>query len=187
MLKRHSCHRRNVGSRAPLFVALPMAAIAGVLITLLSPTSVLANNDPHRTFLAAAPFDLPVGVCSFPVHLAFPVNNEYGTISTAADGSTVIKVTGALDVTATDKLTGVAVTLNASGPATLTFSPDGTTEQLDGQGLGLFFAANGSQFGLPSNLVYTSGPLDATIDLATNSLTSLNNPHVLLDVCAALV
>ena len=52
--------------------------------------------------------------------------------------------------------------------------------------LGLFFAANGSQFGLPSNLVYTSGPLDATIDLATNSLTSLNNPHVLLDVCAAL-
>lgn len=185
-MKMRSFGRRKAGSRSPLGLALPMAAVAGVLLTLLSPATALANDDPHRTFLAAAPFDLPVGVCSFPVHLTFPVNNEYGTFSTAADGSTVIKVTGAVVVTATNKLTGATLTLDASGPAMLTFSPDGTTEQLDGRGLGLFFAANGPQFGLPSNLVYTSGPLDATIALATNSLTSLNNPHVLLDVCAAL-
>src|SRR5207249_7122139 len=104
-------------------------------------------------YLAAAPFDLPAGVCSFPVHLAFPTNREYGTFSTASDGSTVIQVTGNVIVAATNKATGHTVTLNASGPATITFSPDGSIEQLDGHGLGLLFFTNGPQFGLPSGLV----------------------------------
>lgn len=174
------------GGRTPVDRSLQLGLAVLALAAVLYPTNVLANNDPHRTFLAATPFDPPAGVCTFPVHLAFPVNNEYGTISTAADGSTVITVTGSLKVTATNKATGSNITLNASGPATFTISPDGTTEQLDGRGLGLFFAPNGTGFGLPSGLVQTSGPLHATIDIASQDIITINRPHVLLDVCAAL-
>jgi hypothetical protein len=152
-----------------------------------APADVSANNDPHRTFLAAVPFDLPAGVCSFPVHLAFPVNNEYGTFSTALDGSTVIDVTGSVVVTATNLVTGKAITLNASGPATVTFSPDGSTERLDGHGIGLLFFTNGPQFGLPSGLVQTAGPVVFTEDTATTAILSMATvPHVQLDVCGAL-
>jgi hypothetical protein len=163
-------------------VALLVASCA-----LLEPATASANNDPHRTFLAAVPFDLPTGICSFPVHLDFPVNNEYGTFSTATDGSTVIKVTGNVFVTVTNKATGNSVTLNASGPATVTISPDGSIEQLDGDGLGLLFFTNGTKFGLPSGLVLTSGPVMFTEDTATTSIISMAaTPHVLVDVCAAL-
>lgn len=172
--------------RTHAFGRLAILALALALSGLLAPTSVSANNDPHRSFEAATPFDLPAGFCSFPVHFAFPVDREYGTFSTAADGSTIIKTTGSLDVSLANLLTGKTITLNASGPGTVTISPDGTTGRFDSQGLGVFFATNGPQFGLPSNLIQTSGPLVGTVDLTTSAITSLNSPQVLLDVCAAL-
>jgi hypothetical protein len=160
---------------------------AVALIALLTPVGVSANNDPHRTFLAATPLDLPAGFCSFPVHLDFPVNKEYGTISTTADGSTMIKVTGSLVVTATNTTRGTTITLNVSGPGTNIISPDGTKLQFDFLGLTLFFVTNGPQFGLPSGLVQTSGPLTGTLDPGSSAIISLTSrPHVLLDVCAAL-
>jgi hypothetical protein len=160
---------------------------AVALIALLAPVSVSANNDPHRTFLAATPLDLPAGFCSFPVHLDFPVNKEYGTISTTADGSTMIKSTGALVVTVTNKTTRANITLNVSGPGTNIISRDGNTLQFDLLGITLFFVTNGPQFGLPSGLVQTSGPLTGSLDLGSSAIITLTNrPHVLLDVCAAL-
>jgi hypothetical protein len=157
------------------------------LIALLAPVSVSANNDPHRTFLAATPLDLPAGFCSFPVHLDFPVNKEYGTFSTTADGSTMIKVTGSLVVTATNTARGTTITLNVSGPGTNIISHDGTKLQFDLLGLTLFFVTNGPHFGLPSGLVQTSGPLTGTLDLGSSAIISLTSrPYVLLDVCAAL-
>ena len=182
-MKIHAFGRRHTCWRAILSAVLSAVALSA----LLAPVSVSANNDPHRTFLTATPFDLPSGVCSFPVHLDFPVNKEYGTISTAADGSTVITFTGFLEVTATNKETGAAITLNASGPGTEIISPDFTMLQFDLRGLTLFFVTNGPQFGLPSGLVLTSGSLAGTIDLGTSKIINLtSSPHVLLDVCAAL-
>lgn len=160
---------------------------AVALIALLAPVSVSANNDPHRTFLVATPFDLPAGFCSFPVHLDFPVDKEYGTISTTADGSTMIKSTGALVVTVTNKTTRANITLNVSGPGTNIISRDGNTLQFDLLGITLFFVTNGPRFGLPSGLVQTSGPLAGSLDLGSSAIITLTNrPHVLLDVCAAL-
>lgn len=161
-----------------------VAATAAALASGTSPVS--ANNDPHRMYMSGTPFELPAGYCSFPVRVTFPVDKEYGTITTAPDGSTVIKVTGSVVVTVTNEVSGASVTLNASGPGTFTISADGTSEHLDGDGLGLVYGANLTAFGLPSGLVQTSGPLHAAIDTATQNLTSLNSPHVLLDVCAAL-
>jgi hypothetical protein len=163
-----------------------VGVLAAVAALATSVSGASANSDPHRTYLAAVPTDLRAGFCSFPVQLTYPVDREYGTIITTAGGATVIDATGALTVTATNLVTGKHVTVDASGPATFTVSADGTTEQLDGRGIGVFFAPNSSQLGLPSGLVQTSGPLHATIDTASQNITSLNSPHVLMDMCAAI-
>jgi len=167
------------GRRAVLALAVALSAI-------LAPTSVSANNDPHRTFLPAAPLDLPAGFCSFPVRLTNPVDKEYGTISTAPDGSTTIRITGSLFTTVTNEDTGKAITLNTSGPGTVAIFPDGT-DIAHVKGVGLLFAANGPQVGLPSGLVLLSGPVDFIGNLNNGTVTSfLTPPHVLLDICPAL-
>jgi hypothetical protein len=163
-------------------VLLTLALSAALFVPAAS-----ANNDPHRMFLAAAPFDLPANYCGFPVHFEYPVNKEYATVSMAPDGSTIFKVTGSLFITLTNTETGKTITVNASGPGTSTFSADGTRLDFDGGGLTLFFATNLTQFGLPSNLLLSSGPNQASVDLVTGTVITMPTvPHVLLDVCAAL-
>jgi hypothetical protein len=179
---------RRVGYRRPSATvsALLVAATAAIAV-LIAPASASANNDPHRMYLAAAPFDLPANYCGFPVHFEFPVNKEYATVSTGPDGSTIYKVTGALFDTLTNTETGKTITVNASGPGTSTFSADGTRLDFDGRGLTLFFATNLTQFGLPSNLLLGSGPNRASVDLVSGTVISMPTvPHVLLDVCASL-
>lgn len=169
-----------------LLVANLAVGIAAVAM-MISPMSGSANNDPHRSPAPAGPLDLQ-GYCAFPVHLDFPVNKEYQTISTAPDGSTVLAITGHLTVSATNKLTSNTVTVNASGPGTLTISPDGATGVFDNRGLFFLFAPNATQFGFPSNIVVTSGAWSFVSDFATNNIIRLTSgqPHVLSDVCAAL-
>jgi hypothetical protein len=171
----------------PPIVGAALLALTAAVALVMAPVSASSNKEPHRMFLAAAPFDLPAGFCDFPVHFEFPVNKEYAKVSTGPDGSTIFKVNGSLFVSLTNTATGKTITVNASGPGTDTFSADGTTLIFDGLGLGLLFAPNLTQFGLPSNIVQTSGPALATIDLTTGAVTSMaTQPHVLLDVCAAL-
>ena len=149
--------------------------------------SASANNDPHRFFLDSSPMDFPASFCGFPVHVEAVVNKEYAKVSQGADGSTILKITGSLFDRATNEDTGKSITFNASGPVTLTFSPDGTTLTIQGRGLTGAFAPNLTEFGFPSNIVVFSGPALATVDLATGAVISLaGQPHVVLDVCAAL-
>lgn len=167
----------------PVFV--PLAAAVAVAGLLTGPTSGSANNDPHRSFSYSAPFDVPAAACGFPVHLDFPIDNEYQTVTTLPDGSTVFKATGRLIVTATNEDTGKAITLNVSGPGTVTLPPDGTA-LLDDQGPALLYAVNGTQYGFPSNLVLTTGLLVVTFDATGNITTLTRQPSVRMDVCAAL-
>src|SRR5260370_13223712 len=150
-------------------------------------TPAAANNDPHRSFAAATPFDLPATFCGYAVHFAVTVDKEYSTITITADGSTVIKTTGSLFVSLTNNATGKSITVNASGPGTVTIAPDGINATVEGEGLGVLFASNGTEVGLPSDLVLTSGPLHFPENLALSTITSMSGmPHVLLDLCAAL-
>ena len=49
------------------------------------------------------------------------------------------------------------------------------------------FGTNLTDYGLPSNLVATAGPVSLTLDFATLEMTSLSgHPNVITDVCAAL-
>jgi hypothetical protein len=145
----------------------------------------MANNDPHRVFLPAGPVDLPAGFCSFPTHYDVVANKEYGKITTLPDGTTVIVLTGSFKMSATNVDTGESVLLNASGPGTITFYPDGSFT-VDGTGHWLIFnlATDAAQFGLPA-VMLTSGQFHETFD-ATGTLTELSVTGGVTDVCAEL-
>jgi hypothetical protein len=151
------------------------------------PPAASANSDPHRGPVANQPFDLPTGFCAFPVHVTFSMDKEYATVSALPDGSTVLKVTGALFITATNTETDKAITVNASGPGTFTVAPDGSSYTAEVRGMGFTYGLNLASFGAPSNVILAAGPNVATFDTATSMFTYMKNPpHVLLDVCAAI-
>jgi hypothetical protein len=163
-----------------------VALIAGTMGLLIGEAPAEANNDPHRVFLAQAPFDIPANVCGFTVHVEFPVNRVYANVSAGADGSTIVKASGSLVKTFTNVTNGHAVTLNSSGPGTATFPPGTTLEIFDIQGLNSAFVTNGAQFGLP-NLMYTSGKFMWTRDFFNATIVSIAHPpNVKLDICAAI-
>jgi len=109
---------RHPRLRLRLAVSAITVAVAAMLI---APSSAAANDDPHRIFWESAPYDLPAGVCDFPVHLAFPVDREYAHVSELADGSTVFVVTGSWVVAVTNLETDETKELNVGGPARSSF------------------------------------------------------------------
>ncbi len=167
-----------------------VAATVAVAALLIAPSTASANNDPHRSFLASAPFELDQTFCAFSVHVDILVNREYATFTSLADGSTVITVSGSFFVGLTNPDTSKTIVVNASGPGTFTVSPDGMTVILNAQGRGFFFAPNLTDYGFPSNVVAVAGPVVITQQLAgdgTFTFTSvLGHPQVITDVCAAL-
>jgi hypothetical protein len=119
--------------------------------------------------------------------VTFPVNKEFEQVTTNADGTQVIKVTGSLKVgLATDA--GNSLTVNASGP-TSSEMLDPTTGDLDfiAQGESLLFlsAANSAATGLPQ-IFTTSGPVDVLFRADGTVQVNQVNPNTVTDLCAAL-
>jgi hypothetical protein len=163
-------------------------ALAGALVLVPAALAVgpaLANNDPHRVFLPSGPVDLPAGFCSFPTHYDVVANKEYGKFTTLADGTVRLKETGKLKLRATNTDTGESILLNASGPGTLLFFPDGSFT-IHGTGHWLIFnlATDAARFGLPAVLL-SSGHINETID-SSGALAALSVTGRAKDVCAAL-
>jgi hypothetical protein len=168
--------------------SLRLAAIAlSTSALLVGAAPAGANSDPHRMFLPSTPFDIAPGVCPFGVHVDVPVDNEYGTSTLAPDGSTILKVTGALVWTLTNQTTGKSITLNASGPGTIDIPPaPSTVLTIASRGVAITYVTNGAAFGLP-NLFYYAGPFDFSTDYSNDTIVSVTRaPHVLMDICAAL-
>ena len=162
-----------------------------VAVLLLAASPVAANSDPHRAFLPAGPFDLPGGTyCDFTVHMDVLADREYATSTSLPDGSTVLTVTGSLMLAATNVDTSKTVVVNAGGPGTFTFLPDGTTAIGTFLGRALFWAPNLTDYGFPSNVVMTAGPAVVTEEFAGDgsfTFTSFKgHPQLLTDVCGAL-
>ncbi len=171
----------GVRTRALWMLVLTAAVAIGVGLG-----SASANNDPHRIFVPAEPFDVPEAVCGFPIHVDIVANKEYAKVTEAPDGSTTLKITGVLKVALTNTATGKTIQVNASGPGTGTFPANSPLGIYDLRGLNLFFVTNGAEFGLP-NFALTSGLFRFTIDFETLTYVSVERrPHVLLDACAAL-
>ena len=167
--------------------SIPAALLALGVISVTGAAPVSANNDPHRSVVPSGPVDLPAGICAFPVHIEFPVNREYQTVSSLPDGSTVSVVTGSLTATFTNVITGRSVSANVSGPGTTTFSPDGSTAHYDVRGLFNFAFSNATNFGFPSGLFVTSGQWAFDYNFATFAMSAPSrHPAVLRDLCAEL-
>lgn len=168
-----------------------LGVLSAIAVALVAAAPVAANNDPHRIYLAAFPFDVPATVCGFVVHVEPLVDREYATVTTNPDGSTSYKVTGASFDSLTNTTTGKTITVNASGPGTATFSADGTTLTFDDTGHALLWATNLTDYGAPSNFLliagHTAGALFFTTDPAAGAAVgSLELGNVLVDVCSAL-
>jgi hypothetical protein len=162
-----------------ILVALAVLAAVGAL------AGTAAGRGDDWTPVTATPFDWQCGATT--VHVTFPVNKEYQRVTTLADGTLLLQVTGSLKVNlATDA--GASLTVNASGPTNkATFDP--ATGNLDfistGQNLIFLTASQAAATGLPQ-LFTTSGPIDILFRSdGTVQVNQINTP-TLTDLCAAL-
>jgi hypothetical protein len=124
--------------------------------------------------------------CGFEVRVTPLVNTEYAKILKASDGSMIVLSTGAVIASYTNLETGKTITENISGPAKITFFPDGSYTSLErGRNELNLTPAQAARFGLPTISV-TVGRRSISI-APDGSITSLSlHGHVAVDVCAAL-
>jgi hypothetical protein len=154
-----------------------LAIVGSIALLLMVVAPAAANSDPHRFPFGFGNFDRTD--CGFTIHFD-TWSREYARSS--PDGST-LSVTGATGATlsANEK----ALELNLSGPMVLTPAPDGSWAQVS-EGRSIVWGPNLTDFGLPSNMVATSGLTEYTFDGAGNMVALARAPHVMVDVCAAL-
>jgi hypothetical protein len=153
--------------RLALLGAAAVATLGSASIALADPAADSDMGMTHRVYVPSGPFDLPATVCGFPVHVSYPLDNEYTVkTSTAPDGTTTERLTGHLEVQLTNLSNGNTVTLNVSGPATITRAPDGSGT-IDGQGGGVLFFGPRTQaaLGVPG-IDLTDGHLVQQVDSA---------------------
>lgn len=151
--------------------------VGACALLLAGATPVAGNSDPHRFPFGFGTFDL--SECGYTIHFD-TWSRMYATPS--ADGS-VLTVRGAAGGTLTAH--GKSLELNLSGPMTLAFLPDGGYTQVS-EGLGILWANNFTDFGLPSNIVVASGLASYSATADGTVLEMPRVPHVMVDVCAAL-
>ncbi len=151
--------------------------VGACALLLAAAAPVAANSDPHRFPFGFGSFDR--GECGYTIHFD-TWSQMYATPS--ADGS-VLTIRGAAGATLTAN--GKSLELNLSGPMTLTFLPDGGYTQVS-EGLGILWANNFTDFGLPSNIVVTSGLGKYTASADGTVLEMPRVPHVMVDVCRVL-
>jgi hypothetical protein len=120
----------------------PIRAFA-LFAIVLTATSIGASaaGNPNRQ-PSPTPPDIVVDVCIpsvGPVLAHITVNREYVKTFTEADGTVRYAINGANFGTFTRLSTGAVVSVNASGPVTITMHPDGTVTVVSG---GLLVAIN---------------------------------------------
>jgi hypothetical protein len=127
------------------------------------------------------PFDGSCGATT--VHVSALVDKEYYLQSTLPDGTIQWDVTGSLKINyATDQ--GGSVNVNASGPGTLFFLPNGDTHIL-AQGLSsyAFTPEQAQDVGVPQ-ITVSAGPIDLTFHPDGSASGHLGN--IIENVCAEL-
>jgi hypothetical protein len=146
-----------------------------------------AARGPEWQFLPKSPQTIPADYCGFEIGVTFPVNREfYKVLKTSADGSYTVLATGSVTNTFTNLETGKAITENVSGPAKITFFPDGSSLALErGRNEFIPTPAEAARFGLPTvSITVGKRSVSRAPDLSITSM-SLHG-HVAVDVCAAL-
>jgi hypothetical protein len=103
------------------------------------------------------PYSVPPSLCGFQIDIGVVANNEYQTVTTLDDGTTITKATGRLVLSFTNHETGFTIVRNVSGPSTrFDFSDDTGTFVLEGLSFFTFGPISQGNTGEPG-LVFTSG------------------------------
>jgi hypothetical protein len=148
-------------------------------------------KDPLNSGSTNGSITLPRNRCGFPVDIAVVKNNEYETLTTLADGTTITNIRGNLVLSFTNDSSPTRYTIvrNVSGPTT-------ETDHFDQQGnfVGGTFVGRGENwfgFGPVSQgntgepgLVFTSGLV--TLGLGTSGVTSFSLDGSQINGCALL-
>lgn len=128
-----------------------LVVLVPVLLALLAfsiPTAHAAS--PFRVPIPPIPYDIPADSCGFPIHVDVPVDKEYMTVTTLADGTQIWVVRGSLKQLVTNENSGKSILVNSSAPGTFTIAPDGSfLMESQGEQLVYMDATQQQQTGLP--------------------------------------
>jgi hypothetical protein len=131
--------------------------VRGIAFAVVVLAAADATARPPREPVIVEPLTLPANRCGFEVQVDVVSNNEFQTVTTLDDGTTITRITGRLVLSFTNLTTGFTIVRNLSGPGTQTVHPDGTgTFVGEGPtwfGFGPISQANTGEPGL----VFTSG------------------------------
>ena len=154
----------------------PFVAAIAVFAALVLATPAAADG-PTRTPASSPPVTLS-GLCSFDVTLTFPIITEAVlTFTDSAGNVTEQIITGHLTVVFTNDVTGKSLASNFSGPAILTFYPNGSPK---------VFEFLGPQGG-PVNNTIILGSGRTEFQFAPDGTLTFTQVGHFIDVCAALV
>lgn len=146
-----------------------------LLVTFLGVIALLGSSIAQAappTITPAPASDFVDTTCGFPVSVTFLANDQ--TAKTFSDGRTT--VTGHL--VAAFSANGKTITLNVSGPTTIT--PTDSSVTIVGHGVGA-----GPQSAPGGGITFAYAPGVVTID-PTTGIATLEHGAFLLDICAAL-
>lgn len=150
-----------------------------VLIGSAGPAAADSQRQP-------LPFDDVTSPCpNFDVLQHAVSSNNYLTQRTTQSGTTIIKISGTLVLELTNLTSHKSITLNASGPGTITVNPDASSVT-EGRGLTLVFLdpVTAAAFKMPM-ISYLSGRLVLAAD-PTGTATAISYTGNFRDVCAML-
>jgi hypothetical protein len=158
--------------------------VSALLVVVLS-AQVAAAKAPSREPVIQDPVTFRAGdVCSFAVHLENVRGGQ--TQTTYANG--LVRFTGSLWTRVTNLETGKSITINSSGPATLTTNSDGTvTVKATGPTLFFFFAGDLGP-GRDGALLRMTGLVVEVVSADFMHLISFTHPHgTTEDLCRTLL
>jgi len=165
-------HTRAIACGVALIGALVLAAPAGADRPLKEPAPPL-----NETFPAGV-------VCPFQVTIETLVNNGFTISFVDKDGNFRWQLgAGHLVVGITNDETGASLVLNTTGPGKLFDNGDGTLTIVGGGHWTLLTFPGDVP---PSTILYTSGRIEFTVDLATGRLVLVSLQGTSQDLCEAL-
>jgi hypothetical protein len=160
-----------------------VAAVA--LVMMLLSAQLAAAKGPTREPFIQDPVTFRAGdVCSFQVRLENVRGGQ--TLKTYANGT--IKITGSVWTRVTNLDSHESVTVNSSGPVTITWNSDGTaTLKATGPTLFFFFAGDLGE-GRDGALLRMTGLVTERLSRNLTELISFSHPHgTTEDLCRTLL
>jgi hypothetical protein len=116
--------------------SLIRAALLAAAVTMAMTSSALAGKPDKVPLPSPDPFFMAAdtGFCEFDAELVDAANREFAIIFSYPNGSSLWRVAGSLEITATNLETNKSMTWNAGGPGLVAFDAQGGVTRFEGRG-----------------------------------------------------